>query len=146
MHFTRAIVHKYVTPYYKPTREPTPIWELCENIKEKKKVVAEPHPYERIIARECLNWFNNSRMVAFMHKNSIKSEDEFDFNVNLRKSNMYLKYFGSSIFKLALNNTQFEPVLTLLRSSGMLVFSPEPNVPALLKSLRKTPQMILMGN
>ncbi|KAK0161033.1 hypothetical protein PV327_009551 [Microctonus hyperodae] len=148
-HFIRGVFNELVTPFYPPSREPKPLWELCENIKLKDPVATacknEPNEYEIIIARECLNWFKTSRMVAFLHENSIRSEDKRDVEVDLRYSNMYFKWYGPKIFKTALTGTFYEPVLPLLCSKGMLVFSPEPNTKELRKILRTAPQFILMA-
>lgn len=145
-HYTRAVANEFLTPIYKPPRPVLPIWQVCENIvkHEESKMEKPPNPYEKIIARECLNWFNNSRMVAFLHKNSMNAEEEFELAVPLKRANMYIKCYGPNITNFALTGTQYEAVLPLFCSRYMIVFSAEPNVEVLRKILRRTPQMILM--
>ncbi|KAG8041463.1 hypothetical protein G9C98_002756 [Cotesia typhae] len=145
LHYARAVMDQFVTPFYEATRPPTPIWELCENANKKNKALEAPHPYDQIIARECLNWYNNSRMIAFFHMNPTKARDELDMRIQIRKSNMYLKYYGKSIYKLALKNSRFEAVIPLFSAPGRIIFSAEPNVPALMKILKQNPHMILMA-
>ncbi|KAK0092918.1 hypothetical protein PV326_000325 [Microctonus aethiopoides] len=148
-HYIRGVFNEFTTPFYAPTREPKPLWELCDNVNPKIPVVKscnkEPNQYEMIIARECLNWFKTSRMVAFLHENSIKAEDRRDVEVDLRYGNMYLKWFGPVIFRTALTGTIYEAAMPLLCSKGALVFSPEPNIKELRKILRTAPQFVLMA-
>lgn len=147
-HFKRRCIEEFVTPFYDPPRPILPVHELCGNIIDKKKkleAVESINPYQIIIGREVLNWFNNSKMIAFLHKNSIKSEDEFEFNVSLRRENMYLKYYGYKTMEAGLKGTKYENVLQLWGAPGNIVFCDKPKVDKLLKIIKKTPQMILMA-
>ena len=99
----------------------------------------------KIIAKGAFERFNNAKMIAFLHKNPITAENEFDLAVALHKEGMMLKYYGRSTIEFALNGTKFECVKHLFRSSGFLIFSPEIKVGPLLKIVKKTPQVILMG-
>jgi ribosomal protein L10 len=63
----------------------------------------------------------------------------------LKKQNMYLKQYGKKIVRMALEETKYEPVLTLFTSRNFMVFSQEPQVAKLLKLNRRIPQLILMG-
>ncbi|KAF7996661.1 hypothetical protein HCN44_002307 [Aphidius gifuensis] len=147
-HFTRRCMEEFVTPYYDPVRPILPVHDLCGNILEKKEKLerkATIHQYEIIIGREVLNWFNNSKMVAFLHKNSMNTESEFEFNVALRRENMYLKYYGIKTMEAGLKGTKYENVLKLWGAPGNIVFSEQPKLDKLLKIMKKTPQVVLMA-
>lgn len=63
----------------------------------------------------------------------------------MKKQSMYLKQYGKKVVRMALENTKYEPVLTLFTSRNFMVFSEEPQVAKLLKLNRRIPQLILMG-
>ena len=144
-HHERGKVMKLVTEFFPNPDKGKPLWEVCKKTMKKKNKILEGNPYEIIIAREVLNWFNSSKMIAFFHKNSLLGEDEFNFKVNMKRKNMYGKSYGSKILKLALTDTCYAPVLKLFNSPTMLVFSPVVNVAELHKAAKKTPQVTLLG-
>jgi hypothetical protein len=63
----------------------------------------------------------------------------------LKKQHMHLKQYGAKIVAMALEETNYEPVLTLFTSRNFMVFSEEPQVSKLLKLSRRMPQFVLMG-
>lgn len=143
----------------------------------------QDNPFERILAKDLLNWFNHSKMVAFFHTNPMSAEDHFKVsrnywnfftfvavfinakysdslwqprvltvnmlyfqaNIALKKQNMTLKNYGHKTARLALENTEYEAVLSLFQSHNSMVFSSETQVSKLLRLLKKMPQLILMG-
>jgi len=120
--------------------------DLCEKpIEMLPDVASLENPYERILAREVLNWFNHSRFVAFFHSNPISADDRFKVNIMLKKQNMHLKQYGKKIVRMALEETKYEPVLTLFTSRNFMIFSEEPQVAKLLKLKKRMPQFILMA-
>lgn len=120
--------------------------DLCEKpIEVLPAVESVENPYERILAKEVLNWFNHSRLVAFFHSNPISADDKFKVNIMLKKQNMHLKQYGKKIVRMALEETKYEPVLTLFTSRNFMVFSEEPQVAKLLKLKKRMPQFILMA-
>jgi hypothetical protein len=56
-----------------------------------------------------------------------------------------LKQYGKKIVRMALEETKYEPVLTLFTSRNFMVFSEEPQVAKMLKLKKRIPQFILMG-
>nr|CAD7568407.1 unnamed protein product [Timema californicum] len=106
---------------------------------------AKENPFERLLAREILKWFNRSQMVAFFHRNPWTAEDQFKAYVALKKQDMHLKIYGRSTLKMAVENTRYEIVLKLFESHNLLVFSAEPQVGKLLKLLKKIPQLTLLA-
>jgi hypothetical protein len=63
----------------------------------------------------------------------------------LKRENMYLKQYGKKVVRMALEETKYEPVLTLFTSRNFMVFSQDVQVSKLMKLNRRTPQLILMG-
>ena len=145
-HHERGKVMKLITPFYENPDKGKALWEVCKNT-DKKKVERKlkENPYQIILAREVRNWFNSSKMIAFFHKNSVTAEDDFDFKVNLKRNNMYGKFYGQAILRLALTDTVYAPALKLFGPPGYIVFSPDVNVTALNRAAKKTPQVTLIG-
>lgn len=146
-HYLRALVNEFLTPFYPSPNEDKKLEELCNKaIKAAKmKEKEEYNPYQRIIAREVRNWFDNSKMVAICHMNSMKSEDQFELAVSLKRANMYFKCYSDKIMKLALTDSPYTATMPLYSSRFSIVFSPDMNVAALEKIIKKFPQIILLG-
>lgn len=135
-------------PFYERKNEGKSLEELCTKGRKSQRQVDEKekyNPYQRIIAREVRNWFDESKMVAICHQNSITSEEQFEFEVPLRKVNMYYKRYNKKIMNLALTDSPYEASLPLYSTSFSLVFSPEVNVAAFEKIVKKFPNVILLG-
>lgn len=111
-------------------------------------MVLEENPYEEILAREIRNWFDHSKMVGIVHVNPIKSEEIFKVQVALHKSGMRFKKYGRNLFTRAVKGTNYECLLPLNENKSFstgFIFSTENNdVNALLKILKKVPQMQLL--
>lgn len=88
-------------------------------------------------------------MVGILHINSIKGEDYFNAKVAFHKNGMQLKKYGSSIMKKAVKDTKYEAVLKLcetkILSTGFVFSTEHKKVDAILKILKKFPQMILLS-
>lgn len=140
-HYERARVIATTMPSFK--EEPTT--RNCFQKSVFQLQVEQENPYNRIIAREVLNWFNQSKMVAFFHLNSINADDFFNARVALHKQNMQLKVYGKKIIKMAVEGTAFEAVIPLFDSNHCIVFSSEEQVSKLLRTTKKVPQMVLMA-
>ncbi|XP_003424718.1 partitioning defective 3 homolog [Nasonia vitripennis] len=148
-HHERGKVLKFITPFISNPDTQKPLKERCKRISQTVMQKTKPiNPYDVIIARECLNWFKTSRMVAILHANSIKSEQQFEYAVPLKRANMYFKGYQPSILNLALKDSNYEAVLKLCLPTmpvSYFVFSPETNVPKLVQITKRTPQLILMA-
>lgn len=103
------------------------------------------NPYERIIAKDVLNWFNHSQLVGIFHLNSITAEELFKTRVALHKENIQFKAYGKRVMNLAIKDTKYENVLPLFEAKNCIVFSTEPKLKQLLKITKKVPQMILLA-
>lgn len=147
-HYLRTLVNEFLTPFYPSPNEGKTLEELCNNVKNaerRKKVKVEYNPYHIILAREVRNWFDNSKMVAICHLNSMTQEDQFDLAVPLKRANMYYKRYNKTILKLALADSPYEATMPLYSSHCSIVFSSDINVDAFEKIVKKFPQVILLG-
>nr|CAD7431488.1 unnamed protein product [Timema monikensis] len=144
-HYIRAKVLDTCRPIFPKKFENIPMYELCNKPNEGKKSAGVENPFERLLAREILKWFNRSQMVAFFHRNPWTAEDQFKAYVALKKQDMHLKIYGRSTLKMAVENTRYEVVLKLFESHNLVVFSAEPQVGKLLKLLKKIPQLTLLA-
>lgn len=142
-HYVKALHQTFLTPFFPNHKEGKTLIDLCTKANKISKKI--DNPYHEILARDALNWFDNSKMIAFLHKNSIKQEDVFDLAVLLKRKNMYLKCYPFAVLKLALKGTTYEAVEMLFHAPFYIIFSPEKNVTDLEKILKKTPQVILMA-
>jgi large subunit ribosomal protein L10 len=144
VHFERARYVALTQPYFlNPNKDKKPI-ELC-NKYEDKMIEEVDNPFQRIIAEELRNRFNESRLVAFYHVNPMKSDQQFKAQIMFKKENMYFRTYGKKTLKLALENTKYESVLDFYVSQNVTVFSPEPEIKKLLKLTKKFPQLVLLG-
>jgi len=146
-HFLRAMVNQFLTPYYPSPHQDKKLEELCYKAKKATNKYEENkyNPYQRIIAREVRNWFDNSKMIAICHQNSMSGEERFEFEVPLRKVNMYYKRYSKKIMKLALEDSPYAATLPLYSTHFSIVFGHDVNVAAFEKINRKFPQVILLG-
>lgn len=140
-HYERARVLAVTQPMYKPK----PVNEKC--VKDLEVSAAKPvNPYERIIAREVVNWFDHSQFVAIFHMNSVSQEELFKVRVELHNKHIALKSYGRNIMQLALANTKYENTLPLFDTSFCILFAPDAkNVKDVLRLTKKVPQMILLA-
>ncbi|KAG5306302.1 PAR3L protein, partial [Acromyrmex insinuator] len=145
-HYFRALVNEFLTPFYPIKNETKKLEELCYNARTaKKKEEIEYNPYQRIIAREVRNWFDNSKMIAICHQNSMTSEDAFELAVPLKKLNMYYKRYSNTIMKLALTDSPYTATMPLYSSQFCIVFGSDTNVAGFEKIIKKFPQVILLA-
>lgn len=144
-HFERQLLIDLVKPIYRATDKPLQDIDLCQKGINKWAKVEIDNPFERILARECLEWFNTSKMVIFLHLNSISMEDKAPLFANLKRNNMNLRSYGKKIVKMATTGTRYEVVNHLFTSHQNIIFGQPENAAKALKLLRKTPQLVVLA-
>lgn len=144
-HYERARVIAVTQPIYPEKQKTMDCFKKRSDLHLSAIKQPEENPYNKIIAREVLNWLNHSKMVGIYHINSISSDDLFKIRVQLHKENMHLKSYGKNIIKLAVEDTKYEAILPLFDSNHCIIFSPNQQVAKLLKLTKKVTQMILIG-
>lgn len=108
----------------------------------------EENPYETILAREVRNWLDHSQMVGIVHINPINGEDFFKARVAFHKEGMQLKKYGNGVMRKAITDSKYEALLNLVGlktfSTGFIFCPEHKKVNAILKIIKKTPQMHLL--
>ena len=142
--YTKAVVNELLKPFYIDPNKDKTLDELCTNavLVERK---SELSPYDKILMKELRNWFDNSKMAACIHVNSITEEDKFEVRVFLKRANMYYKFYSPHIVRAALENSSYQALDPLISRYTAFVFSPDINVIALEKILKKCKQMYTLG-
>lgn len=143
-HFERQLLIDLAKPVYGPPKYTLPDYVLCDRGEKRKKVEID-NPFERILARECLNWFNTSKMVVFLHVNSISMEDKTPIFASLSKNDMHLRTYGKKIVNMATKGTRYETVNSLFTSHQNIIFGQPENAAKMFKILKKAPQLVVMG-
>ncbi|XP_047042255.1 39S ribosomal protein L10, mitochondrial [Helicoverpa zea] len=143
-HFERQLLIDLSKPFYGPPKHTIPDITFCDR-GEKRFAKEIDNPFERILANECLNWFNTSKMVIFLHVNSISMEDKFPVFAALTKNNMHLRCYGKKIVSMATTGTRYEAVNHLFTSHQNILFGQPENIAKMFKIMKKAPQLVIMA-
>ncbi|XP_037866604.1 large ribosomal subunit protein uL10m [Bombyx mori] len=143
-HFERQLLLDLSKPKYGPPKYTLPDFLLCDRGEKKNKTEID-NPFERILARECLEWFNTSKMIVFLHVNPITMEDKTPVYAALNKNKMYLRTYGKKIVSLATKGTRYEVVNELFTSHQNIIFGQPENAAKMFKILKKAPQLVVMA-
>lgn len=143
-HFERQLLIDLSKPKYGTPKYLLPDAALCDR-GEKKYAREIDNPFERILANECLNWFNTSKMVIFLHVNAISMEDKMPVFAALSKNNMHLRCYGKKIVSMATTGTRYEAVNHLFTSHQNIIFGQPENVAKMFKIMKKAPQLVIMA-
>ncbi|KAL1124283.1 hypothetical protein AAG570_002052, partial [Ranatra chinensis] len=78
-HYERAMFLALVNPTLPPpeTLQLPPSLTCKKKQEEEEKYFRPDNPYERLLAKDVLDYFNQSKMIAFCHTNPISGEDKF---------------------------------------------------------------------
>ncbi|KAK9510211.1 hypothetical protein O3M35_005044 [Rhynocoris fuscipes] len=146
-HFERAKYLALLRPQFKedPSEYLPPSLKCRKKQELEKNTVREENPFEKILAKEMFDLFEKSKLVAFLHRNPILGEDEFQAKIKFKRENMDIRVYSRHTAKLAFEGTRYEPVLKLFVTHNSLVLSDEPNVAKLMQILKKIPQYILLA-
>lgn len=145
-HHYRAVIEAVTKPQYPwPDRFKMSWSERCPKSIETSAREIEDNPYERILAKEIKDLFEQSAMVAIFHKNPVKGEVEFKTMKTFKMAGMDHVIYGKSTLKLGLADTNYASVLNLFQSHSSIVFSKTSQVPKLLKMIKKMPHLILLA-
>ncbi|XP_076758258.1 large ribosomal subunit protein uL10m-like [Xylocopa sonorina] len=143
IYFKKRVLNELLTPFFINPNKGKTLEELCLNKFEKQENTLGP--YDQIIAREARNWFDNSKMVACLHVNSISQLDVFAVRVPLYRQNMHYKYYGPHIVHHLIKDSPYERLAPLVSKYTAFVFSPEINGQSLEKIIKKCSKMYILG-
>ncbi|GCB65094.1 large ribosomal subunit protein uL10m isoform X1 [Scyliorhinus torazame] len=139
MHFLRQkllAVTQYIPP--KPA-----IPERC--IKPRKGEVQEPSGLEKLLRREVEITFRENKMITVFQNNSITSEELRRLRHRLLKHDIRMKFFPNQILRSFLADTKYKNLLPLFIGHNIIIVSKEPKAKELMKTVRSTTQISLLG-
>lgn len=147
--YSRKLFNAVTEPVY-PRKTAIDLCNEKQALKQLEKRHGEKnllHPYESILAKDLLGFFDSAKMILICHKNSMSGFEYFNFKVAMHKQNVATKYYGRKIIKAAIEDTKFHGMLPLLMqtSHNCMLFSDEWNIGAVIKVLKKQPKMILLA-
>lgn len=116
---------------------------LCGKLKAVKRKVID-NPFERILAKECANWFHNSQMIVFLHLNSARMRDRLGVFADLRIHNMHLRTYGKKIIQMAITGTPYECAIPMFQSYNQVIFSEKVQIAKLCQLIQQCPSFVLM--
>lgn len=147
--YTRKLFNAVTKPIYPYKTAIDKCIEKRETFKASKELSLEEtlHPYQKILAKELADTFNTAKMVLLCQKNSMDAFDFFNFRVALHKKNISTKVPSRKLIRAAIKDTKYNVMLPLLMQTAhnCILFGNEWNVDDVLKIMKKTPKMILLG-
>ncbi|KAL1458496.1 hypothetical protein WDU94_008641 [Cyamophila willieti] len=150
--YEKQLILDICKPKYPPNASfNLPVEQRCQKSVSRlwlleKRGLNEENPYEKILAKEILELFETSKMVAIVHTHSMLAETKFEVHVAYKRLGMQVRdYYGRHTIEMAVRDTKYASILPLFKISETLIFSPEVKVDALLSTMKKTPQLTLMA-
>lgn len=105
----------------------------------------EESPLVSILKRDLSKLFEECKMVAVVQNNNSKSEDMILFKHRLHKHGIAVKFFPNQVKRLLVRDSAYSNMAPLFTGPTVLLVSQEPKVKEMLKTLRSSPQMTLLG-
>lgn len=145
-HFERALLFQAANPYYIKDESAKAKDLLCGHaLGRVNKEVNGTNKLQVIYAKELLDKFKSSKLIAIYHKNPLSAEVEFNAYAAFHKINMDYKVYSKSTLELAIKDTPYQGILGMYVSQNALVFSKDPDIKKLLKVNKKFPQLIFLA-
>ncbi|CAK6964973.1 S ribosomal protein L10%2C mitochondrial [Scomber scombrus] len=89
--------------------------------------------------------FQDCRMLAVVQNNASNAEDMLLLKNRLHKHNIFIKFFPNQVVRSFLQDGIYSNMTPLFFGPTVLIVCKEPKVKEMLKTLRSSPQMTLMG-
>ncbi|NXY80200.1 RM10 protein, partial [Glareola pratincola] len=140
MHFQRQKLMA-VTEYLAPRPAVPP----CCLTPRKERVEEEDNGYARLLRRQVEEVFRDNRMIAVCQYNSMPGEDMVLMRHYLRKHNIEVKFVLNEIVRPVLSQSKYKNLLPLFVARNILLVSPELKAKEMLRVLKGTPQISLLG-
>lgn len=100
---------------------------------------------EEFVYRGCERMFRENEMIAVCQLLPCANNDLKSYRVQLNKSGMELKLYSNKFTRRAVSGTRLENMLPWFQGFNVYIVSEKPKVDKLLKTLRKIPNILLMG-
>ncbi|MBN3305457.1 RM10 protein, partial [Amia calva] len=98
-----------------------------------------------ILRREVEQLFQDNKMILVAQNNAITAEDMLLLRHKLHRLNVTVKFYPNQVMRLYLSGSKFQNLAPLFIAQNVLLVSKEPKVKEVLRCLRTTPQMVLLG-
>ncbi|XP_074519564.1 large ribosomal subunit protein uL10m [Halichoeres trimaculatus] len=109
------------------------------------KRVFEDSPLMNIMKRDLDKIFKDCKMIAVLQNNSSNAEDMMVLKNRLHKHDIRVRFFTNQVMRSYLKNSLYCNMAPLFIGPTVMIVSSEPKVKEMLKILRASPQMTLLG-
>ncbi|XP_034563992.1 39S ribosomal protein L10, mitochondrial [Notolabrus celidotus] len=109
------------------------------------KQVKEDSPLMLIMKRDLEKVFQDCKMIAVVQNNASNAEDMMMLKHRLHKHDITVRFFPCEVMRSFLSDSLYSNMSPLIIGPTVLFVSKEPKVKEMLKTLRSSPQMTLLG-
>ncbi|XP_078602130.1 large ribosomal subunit protein uL10-like [Branchiostoma floridae x Branchiostoma japonicum] len=135
-----------VTKWKAPQDTRMTMAERCGLREERmQETVVQENPLRDLMAKEARHVLETSGMVAVLHISDFSGPDRRVFCAKLKESDITVRFWSNSVAGLAVQDTPYSTLTTLMVGMNMYAHSLNPQVAPLLKVLKVTPQVSLLG-
>ncbi|XP_002736666.1 large ribosomal subunit protein uL10m-like [Saccoglossus kowalevskii] len=131
---------------YRPMKDNISLAERCAiSIKTKEVVEEKVNPWKELLKREAKATLKSNQLVAVLHNSGVKA---FEYTVlwrKLRKQGIELVRFPNLVMCETVENSEFQNMQPLFVGRNLYAVCKEPKVKELLKTVKNTPKIILLG-
>ncbi|XP_059472762.1 large ribosomal subunit protein uL10m [Neocloeon triangulifer] len=135
-HPQKLIMLEFTKPIY--PRPPPTVAEICQkNLDGRGEEDQIDNPYERILAKELMNWVEKSEFVALFQEISMDGETRYKEFAILKRKGIHIEKIGKQVATRAFKDTKYEVLLPLLVYHNSIAFAESPTAVATFMKLRK---------
>lgn len=98
-----------------------------------------------ILKRDLKKLFQDCKMVAVVQNSSSSAEDMMALKHRLHRHGIAVKFFPNQVMRSFLSDGLYSNMAPLFIGPTVLIVSKEPKAKEMLKALRSSPQMTLLG-
>uniref|UniRef100_A0A4W4EMB7 Large ribosomal subunit protein uL10m n=2 Tax=Electrophorus electricus TaxID=8005 RepID=A0A4W4EMB7_ELEEL len=98
-----------------------------------------------LLKRELATVFRECKMIAVVQNNASSAEDMLLLKHRLYRHGITVKYFSNQVMRSFLPDSRYSNMQPLFIGPTVMFVSKEPKVKEMLKVLRSSPQMVLLG-
>ncbi|XP_066522178.1 large ribosomal subunit protein uL10m isoform X1 [Hoplias malabaricus] len=129
-------VTEYIPP--KPTPPPGALAPRTNKTEEENGLV-------KLLKKELDNVFNECKMIAVVQNNATSAEDMLLLRHRLHRHEISIKFFPNQVVRSYLPGSQYCNMQPLFMGQTVMFVSKEPKVKEMLRVLKSSPQMVLLG-
>uniref|UniRef100_A0A3B1K3C4 Large ribosomal subunit protein uL10m n=1 Tax=Astyanax mexicanus TaxID=7994 RepID=A0A3B1K3C4_ASTMX len=129
-------VTEYIPP--KPSAAPGAYPSQTKRMEQESGLV-------RFLKKKVETTFEECKMLVVVQNNATNAEDMLLLRHRLHKHDIAIKFFPNQVMRSYLPSSQYRNMLPLFIGQTVMFVSKEPKVKEMLRVLRSSPQMILLG-